>query len=94
MTILIVLSCLAILILLIAGLKFHPFLAFIMVSLLLGWWLGLPVEKLTASVKNGIGGMLGELVVIISLGAMLGKLVAETGAAQQISGTLVKAFGL
>ena len=93
MTILIVLSCLAILIVLIAGLKFHPFLAFIIVSLLLGWWLGLPVEKLTASVKNGIGGMLGELVVIISLGAMLGKLVAETGAAQQISGTLVKAFG-
>lgn len=93
MTVLIVISCLAILILLIAGLKFHPFLAFIIVSLLLGWWLGLPVEKLTASVKNGIGGMLGDLVVIISLGAMLGKLVAETGAAKQISGSLVKAFG-
>ena len=41
MTILIVLSCLAILVVLIAGLKFHPFLAFIIVSLLLGWWLGL-----------------------------------------------------
>ncbi len=93
MTILIVLSCLAILILLIAALKFHPFLAFIIVSLLLGWWLGLPIEKLTTSVKNGIGGMLGELVVIICLGAMLGKLVAETGAAQQISDSLVKAFG-
>jgi Gnt-I system high-affinity gluconate transporter len=78
---------------LIAVLKFHPFLAFIIVSLLLGWWLGLPAEKLTASVKTGIGNILGDLVVIICLGAMLGKLVAETGAAQQISGTLVKAFG-
>ena len=88
-----IISCLAILIVLIAVLKFHPFLAFIIVSLLLGWWLGLPAEKLTASVKTGIGNILGDLVVIICLGAMLGKLVAETGAAQQISGTLVKAFG-
>ena len=88
-----IICCLAILIVLIAGLKFHPFLAFIIVSFLLGWWLGLPVEKLTASVKTGIGNILGDLVVIICLGAMLGKLVAETGAAQQISGTLVKAFG-
>jgi Gnt-I system high-affinity gluconate transporter len=88
-----IICCLAILIVLIAVLKFHPFLAFIIVSFLLGWWLGLPVEKLTASVKTGIGNILGDLVVIICLGAMLGKLVAETGAAQQISGTLVKAFG-
>jgi len=88
-----IICCLAILIVLIAVLKFHPFLAFIIVSLLLGWWLGIPVEKLTASVKTGIGNILGDLVVIICLGAMLGKLVAETGAAQQISGTLVKAFG-
>lgn len=93
MIILSIISCLAILIVLIAVLKFHPFLAFIIVSFLLGWWLGLPAEKLTASVKTGIGNILGDLVVIICLGAMLGKLVAETGAAQQISGTLVKAFG-
>ncbi|MFM6924453.1 MAG: gluconate:H+ symporter, partial [Ferruginibacter sp.] len=88
-----IISCLAVLIILIAVVKFHPFLAFIIVSLLLGWWLGLPAEKLTASLKTGIGNILGDLVVIICLGAMLGKLVAETGAAQQISGTLVKAFG-
>lgn len=93
MIILSIISCLAILIVLIAVLKFHPFLAFIIVSFLLGWWLGLPAEKLTASVKTGIGNILGDLVVIICLGAMLGKLVAATGAAQQISGTLVKAFG-
>ncbi len=37
--------------------------------------------------------MLGELVIIICLGAMLGKLVAESGAAQKISSVLLKAFG-
>ncbi len=88
-----IITCLAILVVLIAVVKFHPFLAFIMVSFLLGWWLGLPVESLTNSVKTGIGNILGDLVVIICLGAMLGKLVAETGAAQQIADTLSKTFG-
>jgi Gnt-I system high-affinity gluconate transporter len=93
MTIVIVLLSLAILVLLIAWAKFNPFLAFIIVSLLAGWWLGIPAEKLTASVKNGIGNIMGELVIIICLGAMLGKLVAESGAAQKIADASTKLFG-
>ena len=93
MTILIIFISLLILILLIAWAKFHPFLAFIIVSLFTGWCLGIPVGKLTTSIKTGIGNILGELVLIICLGAMLGKLVAETGAAQKISDSLLKLFG-
>lgn len=93
MTIAIVLLSLAILIILIAWAKFNPFLAFIIVSLLAGWWLGIPAAKLTASVKTGIGNILGDLVIIICLGAMLGKLVAESGAAQKISDVSVNLFG-
>lgn len=93
MTIAIVLISLALLIVLIAWAKFNPFLAFLIVSLLAGWWLGIPVAKLTASVKTGIGSILGDLVVIICLGAMLGKLVAESGAAQKIADVSVKLFG-
>ena len=93
MTILIVLFSLVILVLLIAWARFHPFIAFIIVSLLAGWWLGIPVNKLTASVKTGIGNILGDLVIIICLGAMLGKLVAASGAAQKIADVSVKLFG-
>lgn len=93
MTIAIVLICLAVLIVLIAWAKFNPFLAFLIVSLLAGWWLGIPAAKLTASVKTGIGTILGDLVVIICLGAMLGKLVAESGAAQKIADVSVQLFG-
>ncbi len=93
MTVLIVITCLLLLILLIAVAKFHPFLSFIIVSLLAGWWLGIPLEQLTASVKTGIGNMLGELVIVVCAGAMLGKLVAETGAAQKITDTLIQKFG-
>jgi Gnt-I system high-affinity gluconate transporter len=93
MTILIILLALTILILLIAWAKFHPFLAFLIVSLLTGLLLGIPIEKISGSVKTGIGSMLGELAIIICLGAMLGKLVAETGAAQKISDSLIQLFG-
>jgi len=93
MTIAIVLISLAILILLIAWAKFNPFVAFLIVSLLTGWWLGIPVQKLTTSVKTGIGNIMGDLVIIICLGAMLGKIVAESGAAQKISDVSLKIFG-
>jgi len=93
MSLLIVACCIVLLVLLITWGKFNPFLAFLIVSLLAGWWLGIPVADLTKSVKKGIGDMLGELVIIICIGAMLGKMVAESGAAQKISNVLMKAFG-
>jgi len=88
------LLCIGILILLISWLKFHPFIAFLIVSLLAGWLLNIPLRNITASVKNGIGSLMGELAIIITLGAMLGKLVAESGAAQRISNVLIKTFGV
>ena len=93
MSLLIVACCIIILVLLITWGKINPFLAFLIVSLLAGWWLGIPVSNLTKSVKKGIGDMLGDLVIIICIGAMLGKMVAESGAAQKISTVLMKTFG-
>lgn len=93
MSLLIISACIIFLIILIAWGKINPFLAFLMVALLAGWWLGIPIDQLTRSVKKGIGDMLGDLVIIICTGAMLGKLVAESGAAQQISQSLMKIFG-
>lgn len=93
MSLFIVAICIILLILLITWGKLNPFLAFLLVSLLAGWWLGVPVADLTKSVKKGIGDMLGELVIIICIGAMLGKIVAESGAAQKISDVLMKTFG-
>jgi Gnt-I system high-affinity gluconate transporter len=93
MTSLIVVCCILLLILLITWGKFNAFLAFLIVSLLAGWLLGIPLDGLTKSVKKGIGDMLGELVIIICLGAMLGKIVAESGAAQKIAAVMMNIFG-
>jgi Gnt-I system high-affinity gluconate transporter len=93
MTILIIVACLLAFVLLISWGKVHPFLAFLIISIVTGLLLGLPLSSVTHAVEVGIGDTLGKLVIVITLGAMLGKLVAESGAAQKISTTLVRAFG-
>ncbi|AXY72603.1 gluconate transporter [Paraflavitalea soli] len=93
MSFIIVMGCIALLILLTTWGKFNTFLAFLLVSILAGILLQLPPDKVIASVQKGMGDTLGSLVIIIMLGAMLGKVVAESGAAQKIAGVLMNAFG-
>jgi Gnt-I system high-affinity gluconate transporter len=92
-SIFIVIFCIALLILLISQFKINAFLSFLFVSILAGLLLGLDVSKVTASVQKGIGDMLGSLAIVVIAGAMLGKLVAESGAAQQITSGMMALFG-
>ncbi|KAA9040972.1 gluconate transporter [Ginsengibacter hankyongi] len=94
MTFLIIFLCIAGLVLMITWGKINPFLAFLIVSIAAGLLLGIPFNKVIASVQFGIGDTLGSLVIIIALGAMLGKLVADSGAAQKIASVMMKAFGV
>lgn len=94
MTFVYLLLSIAVLILLITWLKFNPFISFLISSILAGVLLGVPLELLAGSIQKGIGSLLGDLVIIIVMGAMLGKLVAESGAAQRISDVLMGIFGI
>lgn len=93
MTLLIILGCIIALILLITWGKMNAFLAFLVISIITGLVLGIPLPKISASIQTGLGDTLGSLVIIVCLGAMLGKLVAEFGAAERITSMLVKVFG-
>jgi Gnt-I system high-affinity gluconate transporter len=94
MALLTVFLCIILLVLLVSWAKVNPFLAFLIVSITAGLLLGIPLGKVTASVQNGLGDTLKSITIIICLGAMLGKLVAESGAAQKIADVLVNAFGV
>ena len=74
--------------------KINAFIAFIVVSLSVGVAEGMSLGKVVISIQNGIGETLGFLVMILGFGAMLGKLVADSGAAQRITSKLVSIFGL
>src|ERR1700712_4667903 len=94
MALLTILFCIILLVILVSWLKVNPFVAFLIVSITAGLLLGIPIDKVTASVQKGLGDTLGSLSIIICLGAMLGKLVAESGAAQKIAEVLVNAVGV
>jgi Gnt-I system high-affinity gluconate transporter len=94
MTFLLIFAAILALVLLISWGKVNAFLAFLLVSIVTGLLLGIPWDKITAAVQKGIGDTLGSLVIVIALGAMLGKLVAESGAAQKITEVLMRAFGI
>ncbi len=94
MPILLVALGIILLLFLIIVFKVNAFLAFIIVSILLGIAEGMPVVKIVISIQQGIGDTLGSLVMILGFGAMLGKLVADSGAAQRITSKLTSLFGL
>lgn len=93
MTLLTIAICIGLLVLLITWGKINPFLAFLVVSIIAGISTGIPIENIGKSLQKGIGEMLGSLVIVIALGAMLGKIVAESGAAQRIASVMMNIFG-
>jgi len=93
MTILAVLLCILLLIVMISVFKINAFLSFLIVSIIAGISLGLPLSKIASAIEKGMGDVLGSLVIIITTGAMLGKLVAESGAAQKIAEVMMTTFG-
>ncbi|HEY8940284.1 MAG TPA: gluconate transporter, partial [Cellvibrio sp.] len=88
-----VIIAILILVVLITGVKLNPFLAFLVSSICAAIMLGIPLDKIPGTIETGIGSMLGSLAIILCLGAMFGKLVAESGAAQQISSSLMRWCG-
>lgn len=66
----------------------------IFVSIFVAFALGLSVDDIVPSITKGLGGTLGGLAIVVSFGAMLGKLMADSGGAQRIATTLISTFGV
>jgi GntP family gluconate:H+ symporter len=81
------------LIVLIAWLKLNPFIVLFIVSLALAIVVGMPVGTVVKSFETGVGNTLGHIAIVIALGTMLGKMMAESGGAERIALTLIDAFG-
>ncbi|KQQ57219.1 permease DsdX [Pseudomonas sp. Leaf127] len=81
------------LVILITKFKVHPFVALTLAAGFLGLTSGMPVEKVMKAFQDGFGGVLGFVGIILGLGTMLGKLMADSGGADQIAQTLIRVFG-
>ncbi len=81
------------LVLLITIAKLNPFISFLIVCILTGLLAGMDVLKIMQAIQKGIGDIMGSLLIILCMGAMLGKLIAESGAANKISSALIGIAG-
>ena len=74
--------------------KVDTFISFVIVRVGTGLASGLDIHHITDAIQRGIGNIMGSLVIILGFGAMLGRLIADSGAAQQITGSLVRLTGI
>jgi len=82
-----------VLILLVAVVKLNPFITLFVTSLALAAVTGMPAATVVHSFEAGVGGTLGHIAIVVALGTMLGKMMAESGGADRIAHTLIRLFG-
>ncbi|MDK3850234.1 gluconate:H+ symporter [Staphylococcus pseudintermedius] len=82
-----------VLLILIMKLQLNTFVALVITAMVTGILLGMPFDKIVATIETGMGGTLGHIALIFGLGAMLGKLIADGGGATQIADTLIAKLG-
>ena len=87
------LVAIVVLIVLIARTKLHPLLALTTVSLALGVAVGLSPLDAVKAFQDGVGNGLGFIAIVVGVGTMLGKIMAESGGAGRIATTLIDRFG-
>ncbi|MET7696207.1 gluconate:H+ symporter [Streptomyces sp. NPDC005485] len=82
-----------VLLLLMTRLKLNGFAALLLVAVGVALVRGIPVATIPDVLSEGIGGQIGDTMLTIGLGAMVGRIMGDSGAAQRIAGKLLDAFG-
>jgi GntP family gluconate:H+ symporter len=81
------------LIVLIAVFKLNPFITLFVASLFLAVMTRMQLSTVVHSFEAGVGATLGHIAIVVALGTMLGKMMAESGGADRIAHTLIRVFG-
>src|SRR5262249_15672084 len=80
-------------IVLIVWFKVNSFIALALASLFVGLSTRLALPELVKAFQEGMGKVLGDIAMVVGLGTVLGKMLAESGGAERIVITLVQTFG-
>ena len=86
-------AAIVLLLFLILILRFHPFIALLLVATVVALAGGTKVTDVVAAVEGGMGKTLGHIAVIIALGAMIGRMIDLSGGAEALASGLVRRFG-
>lgn len=83
----------ALLLFFILKMKVNTFVSLIIVSILVALALGMNPAGIGDALKTGIGGTMGELIIVFGMGSMIGRLVSDSGGSYRIASTLISRFG-
>ncbi|MCM6765355.1 gluconate:H+ symporter [Weissella paramesenteroides] len=83
----------ALLLFFILKLNVNTFVALIITSILVALGLGMNPAGIAGALKDGIGGTMGELIIVFGFGSMIGRLVSDSGGSYRIATTLINKFG-
>jgi len=86
-------AAVALLLILIIGVRLQAFLALIIVSAVTAMLAGMDITEIPKAIEKGMGSSLGFIAVIIGMGAMFGVMLEHSGGAQKLANTLIKWFG-
>ncbi len=73
--------------------KLDPFLALLITAILTAFIVRMPVADISNTIANGFGSTMASIGIVIGLGVILGKILAEAGATDQIARSLLRAVG-
>lgn len=90
---LLALAAIAVLVALVTWRKVNPFLALLLAAMLVGIGAGMVPLAALKAFQDGLGATLGGIAAVIALGAILGKLLAESGGAQVLATRFSAFFG-
>ena len=76
--------------LIVSRIRMHPLLALLVVAVGVGLFAGMDIDRVARAVTNGAGKTLGAVGIIIALGAMLGKVLADTGVTESIANAILR----
>ncbi len=81
------------LVVLIARFKVNSFVALILAALFVGLTSGMDLVEIGTVFHNGVGKILGGIAMIVGLGTLLGKMLAESGGSEVVAQTLIRTLG-
>ncbi|MDO5700011.1 MAG: GntP family permease [Bowdeniella nasicola] len=89
----IAIGAVALILVLIIGLRVHAFVTLVLVSLITAFVAGIPASEVVGTMTGGFGSTLASVALLVALGAMIGRLIEHSGGAQSLADAMVHKFG-
>lgn len=91
--VLIVVTGVSLLLLMVLKFRLNAFIALLITSIVVGIMAGMPLDKISQSIQEGMGSTLGFVATVVGLGAIFGQMLESSGGARSLANYLIRKFG-